>query len=327
MNKFETALIEYLEHRDPATLDYEITSPTQILETTLLHDDDLLKDEATIILDCLNSYNKGLEAMDLEHELVDIDESSPLYSWRCGVLAIREFYRENHSKVTGYLNEIREFSPVKKLNNFLLKDSKTALFSDNYQLNASVDALKEVIDNSLTELFPDCVKMLIRDLTGVSDYNRDDIVLTIIEESLDFIPLEVIHTTLMSELEPVVATRLMALGTIFKHPLKGLCYLFSYFTLEGYNDPEDNNLLALLTIISDLTKTLIQEKYKFKNPMEKDSFTADSKLFIDRVKSIISLDYKESNNPLTNLRRALDLKKSRVLKPGVTTTSLQSELF
>lgn len=327
MNEFEKALIEYLDHEDPAILDRYITSPTLLLDTNLISEDNILKDEATLILDCLNSYNKGIDVRELDEELLEIDDNSPLYSWRSGVLAIREFYREDHSKVAEYLNTIRDNSPVKKLNNFLLKESKTALFSENRNLNSSVDALKEVIDNSLTELYPECVKMLIRDLSGVSEYNRDDIILTIIEESLGHIPLETIHTTLLSELPPSNATRLMALGTIFKHPLKGLCYLFSYFSLEEYKDPKDSNLLALLTIISDLTKTLISDKYRYKDGEERESFIKDSRLFIDRVNSIIPLDFKESENPLTNLRRALDLKKSRVIVEPDSLKLRQSELF
>lgn len=327
MNKLDNTILKYLEDFDPVPLDLLLTSPNLILESIFLADNHKLKDEANIILDSLNSYNNCINNHEREEELLSIIESSPLYSWRCGTLAIKEFYRENHLKVTEYLNEVREGSPVLKLSTFLVKGKLTALFDQDLDLNISVDALKDVIENGMVDLYTNCVKLLLDDLNIINDQIKENIILTIIEESSDHIPLEVIHQSIINAIPITESTRLMALGTMFKYPTNAIQYLFSYFTLKKFTTDDDINLQALIKVISDLVKALIKEKYQFKNTQELEEFKQDSRLFIQQLREYFPIDYKSSNNPLTELRRALDIKQETIRSENKKLNTLQGNLF
>lgn len=327
MNTIDHALLAYLKNNDPELLDSRIYNPSLIIDSTVLPKDHTLIDEAITILDSLNSYNKGLINSERESYLLEIPESSPLYSWRCGVLAIKEFYNQNQILVTNYLNDMRDNSPVKKLTNYILEDKETALFAQDKNLNSSVDALKEVITNSLIDMYPKTVKMLLEDLKGSTDKEFQNSILTIIEESIDNIPLEIIHKSIIHAIPVSESTRLMALGTMYTFPIKSLGYLFSYANLAEFNDCNDENFLALLGIIKEIVTALIKEKYIFTNRDEKKHFIQDSNLFIHTLKEFYTLDFKESHNPLTNLRRALDIKPERENTPKVEKKNLQGELF
>ncbi len=327
MKPIDHAILNYLDDDNPVNLDSFILNPSLIVESIILPEDHILKDEAIIILDSLNSYNKGISNKERVHDLLEIPEYSPLYSWRCGVLAIKEFYSQNQKLVTDYLNEIRENSPVKNLNKFILKDKETALFFQDKNLNSSVDALHEVITNSLLDMYPTTVKLLLDDLKGVDDEELQNTILTIIEESIDNVPLEMIHKSIFNVIPVSESTRLMALGTMYKFPIKSLGYLFSYANLAEFDDRDDENFKALLSIIKEIVKALIKEKYLFTNIDEKRHFIKDSNIFIHTLREFYVLDFKESPNPLTNLRRALDIKLSDSITTQNVEKNLQGELF
>lgn len=326
MNNIDSGILNYLKDFNPEKLDSLITSPYQIKDSIFLADDHQLKDEAIIIIDSLGSYNNRMHNDDREEDLISISEDSPLYSWRCGVLAIKEFYEENSIKVTEYLNEIRIKSPVKKLSVFLNKVTPTSLFDEDKNLNSSIDALKEVINHKMFDLYPNCVKLLLDDLK-IEEYLKENIILTIIEESTENIPLEIIHKSISSFSSITESTRLMALGTLFKYPTKSIQYLFSYFTLNNYKTTEDINLKALITIILDIVKLLIKDGYKFTNSSEKENFRTDCELFIDQLRQYYQLNFKKSENPLTNLKRALDIKFNNKSQSNYQNEVLQGKLF
>jgi len=308
LNILDTTLLKYFEDKDPKPLEALIYSPSQIIESMVIPSNHVLLDEAILILDVLNSYNNGITGDDKEAELLDIPECSPLYSFRCGVLAIKEFYNNNQTLVTEYLNEVAESSPVKNLNKYLIKGRDTALFVQDKNLVTSVDALKEVIENSLIDMYPKTVKLLLDDIENVKEDELLNTILTIVEESVDNIPLEVIHKSIIPFIPISESTRLMALGTMYKFPVKSLGYLFSYANLAEFDDSDDENFKALLLIIKDIVKALIKEKYIFTNREEKRQFTKESNIFIHILRDFHTLEFKESSNPLTNLKRALDFK-------------------
>lgn len=327
MKSIEHAILNYLDDDNPISLDSFITSPTLITSSAILPETHILMDEAITILDSLNSYNKGISNEEREDDLLEIPEYSPLYSWRCGVLAIKEFYNMNHNLVTDYLNGIRDNSPVKNLNKLILINKETALFFQDKNLNSSVDALHEVITNSLLDLYPTTVKLLLNDLKGVDNEELQNTILTIIEESVDTIPLEMIHKSIFNIISVSESTRLMALGTMYKFPIKSLGYLFSYANLAEFDDPDDENFKALLSIIKEIVKALIKEKYLFANISDKIDFIKDSNIFIHTLREFYIIDFKKSPNPLTNLKRALDIKLENSKTIQTVDINLQAELF
>lgn len=327
MKSIDQAILKYLNENNANELDTFIISPSQILDSMLLPKGHKIIYESIIILDSLNSFNNGLSNEEMDLELLEIDDSSPLYSWRCGVLAIKEFYNGNQLKVIDYLNEVRNNSPVKKLNSYILKSKETALFIHDENLNSSVDALKEVIENSLTDLYPTTVRLLLDDLKDNNNENLKNSILTIIEESIDFIPLDIIHNSIIHHISVTESTRLMALGTMYKQPIKSLEYLFSYIHLAEFKDTESENLIALISIIQEVVKVLIKEKYEFESNEEKKVFIKNSNLFIQLLDSFFKMDYLKSSNPLTNLKRALNINIDNALNVNIGLKNIQKELF
>lgn len=326
MNNIDTGILNYLKDFKPEKLDTLITSPYLIKDSIFLADGHQLKEEAIIIIDSLGSYNNRMHNDDREEDLISISEDSPLFSWRCGVLAIKEFYEENHIKVTEYLNDIRIESPVKKLSVFLNKSKPTSLIDEDKNLTHSIDALKEVISHKMLDIYPNCIKLILDDLK-IEQNIKENIILTIIEESTENIPLEIIHKSIGNFSSIAESTRLMALGTLFKYPIKSIQYLFSYFTLNNYKTTEDINLNALITIILDIVKLLIKDGYKFNDSTEKENFRIDCELFINELRQYYQLDFKKSENPLTNLKRALDIKFNNKSQINNQNEVLQGKLF
>ncbi len=326
MTNFDKAILDYLLNNQPEILDSFITSPLTILESTIIPDNHKLLDEAIIIIDSLNSYNKGLLNDENEVELLEIKTDSPLYSWRCGTLAIKEYYQNNQSLVTEYLNEVRKESPVKHLNKYILRDSQLYMFTKNQDLESSSTALKEVIENSLLDMYPSTVNLLLQDCPKDDPTKFENIILTIIEESVDNIPLEIIHKSFINFIPVCESTRLMALGTIYKLPINSLEYLFSFVTQKNYTDPDDLNLKAVLSVISDIVKSIINEGYSFDNREIKAEFTKNCQLFINIIQKIFDNHFIPSNNPLTNLKRAIEIEDKKV-STTITQTTLQRELF
>lgn len=327
MNKIDKAILKYQDDFKPEFLDPFITSPTLIIDSIYISECDILRDEAMIIMDSLNSYNNSVSNWEREEDLLIIPDNSPLYSWRCGVLAINEFYKQNNLKVIDYLNEIRNSSPVKKLVNFITKDKPGSLLNNNNNLNHSIDALKEVIYNSMSDLYIDCINLLFNDLKSLNNNRKENIILTIIEESVDTIPLNTVHKSIINIISVPESTRLMALGTMLKYPATALQYFFSYFTIKNFDSPDNMNLRVLLTIISDIVKALIKEKFKFTTIEEQNSFKQNSELFINQLKNYYSLDYKESLNPLTSLKRALNIRSIKTETKHNIKKEIQGELF
>ncbi|MGL1892632.1 MAG: hypothetical protein OCD02_13465 [Spirochaetaceae bacterium] len=327
MNNFNLAIITYLEDKDPITLDSFISSPSQVLESQYISKDHFVYSEAIIILDSLNAYNKGLSNSDNEERLLEINDQSPFYSWRCATLAIKEFYNGNQFLVKEYLNDIRVESPVLKIRDFILLGRNHSLIIPDKHLNSSVDALREVIDNSLIDMYEVTVKLLLDDLKGLNTTDLHNILITIIEESLDIIPLTMIHKSLIKSVEMMETLRLMALGTIFKHPIISLQYLFSYISINNFSSNQDPKLTALLIIISDISKALKIEKYKFVSTKSKKQFSTNSTLFIQGLSELFILDFKESKDPLTNLIRAMKIPSPKVENIEYSNDIFQGELF
>ncbi|MBN2618887.1 MAG: hypothetical protein JXR64_11310 [Spirochaetales bacterium] len=326
MNTFDTAIIKFLENRDPIFLDSFIYSPTQLIECKLISEDDILKEEAIYILDSLNSFNNGIFNSDNEYNLETINEDSPLYSWKYGILAINEFYNERYFKATEYLNEIRDNSPLRKLSKYLYYKSESALFTQDSNLNSSVDALKDVINNKMEDLYFSSVKILFKDLNVKSIKDKHDIALTVIEESLDFISIDIIYETFAVILTKREASRLMALGTILRNPANGLKYFLEYFIYEDFTDSNDLKLIALTSIISEITNQLIKDNFKFITTLEKNNFKRVSNKFLDKLDAFSREKIQRNQDPLKTIKKALILRKKSE-KLFLDTNIKQGELF
>lgn len=330
MRDFEVALQKYLKTSNPELLDRLITNPDILLEPGMLASDHDLVIEATIILDSLNSYNQGIQNIDLESELINIPKTSPLFSWRCAVLAIKEFYLENEKMITEYVNDIRDESPLKNLQKTIFKREGSPLYEDDKNLFSSVDALNEVVTNSLQDMYSNTVDLLFRDIGTIDRENLENIALTIIEESLNNIPWDTIQSSLANYTGLKESIRLMALGTLFSFPEKSLEYWFSYVINMDFEDINDPKLKALLSIVTDITKALIKEKFKFRTAEEKKEFTFNSITFLKYINRLHKIELDSSKNPLTNLKKALSFKipeiNDKILR-NTDNKNLQLELF
>lgn len=327
MRDLEIALQKYFNDYNPVPLDMLLLSPNTLLDSEILPDNHELISEAITILDSLNSYNQGISNDDLESELLAINEESPFYSWRCGALAIKEFYNENKLLMTEYLNDIRENSPVKELIKYMYR-GESPLYSFNNELNSSIDSLKDVISNTLSDMYKDTVKLIFSDLNNLDKETLSNIALTIIEESVDTIPLDIIQSSLIAYVGLTESIRLMALGTAFNYPIKSIQYWFCYITELNFETIEDPILKCLIKIILDMIKALIKEGYKFTDKDEKTNFIEAQDLFLNDLGKLQEIPLKSSTNPLTNLKKALSFD-TLVKKEDKTNTfqDLQGELF
>lgn len=327
MRDLEIALQNYFKDGNPNELDMLLTSPNTLLDSQILPESHLLTREAITVLDSLNSYNQGLYNSELENTLLEIDENSPLYSWRCGVLAVKEFYNENRSLMIEHLNEIRENSPVKKIVPYMINKS-SELYCENRDLNSSIDSLKDVISNSLIDMYSKTVKLLFTDLNMSNKDALANIALTIIEESITNIPLDIIQSSITPFLGLKETIRLMALGSAFEQPIKSIEYWFCYITESNFKTINDPDLITLFNIILSMVKNLIKEGYKFQNSASKSEFQHSLDLFLRQINKLTPINPGTSKNPLTKLKRALTLDSNKEVNTEVIKNDpIQRELF
>lgn len=329
MRELEIALQDYFKTGNPDKVESLLTSPNILLDSGILPDHSEIILEAVTVLDSLNLFNNGLNEPELIKELESIEPTSPLYSWRSFTLAINELYSGNSLLMTKYLNEVRKHSPIQSIIKHMYKSDTSPLYSENSALNSSIDALKEVINNSLLDLYKESVKLVFLDLEKLTSDDLETIVLTIIEESIEKIPLDLIQSSIVPFISLEESIRLMALGTVFLYPIKSIQYWFCYIIKMNFTTIRDSKLDSLFQIILNITKALIKEKYKFRDKNEKREFIESASLFYNELIKLYPIKWESSSNPLTNLKRALtfNLEVKNSSKETPIPKSIQGDLF
>lgn len=327
MREIEIALREYYETDDGRELTKILSNPSVLLEEGLLSRNSPLLFEAELILDSLNAYNNNIDNSEREYDLESISTKSPLYSWRSLVLAIKEFYNSNFDMMTSYINEIDPNSPLGPIYKGLLDKNNHKLYENNTDLDADLDSLFDVINNQMEDLYPETLDMVIK---SIKEFNKQEFyntILTIIEFSLDTISEKTITKTLLKHIEEKTLYRLMANANIFENPVKSIKYWILYINLMNFDSIEDNKLLGILSIIRDINKTLVKDKYKL-STNEKIEIEPHLKSLYQLLDRLFPRDIKLSNSSLTTLKRYLNLKVKQPKKAIVTQIdSLQGELF
>lgn len=327
MREIEIALREYYETGDERELTKILSNPSDLLEEGLLNRNSPLLLEAELILDSLNAYNNNIDNSDREYDLESISTKSPLYSWRSLVLAIKEFYNSNFDMMTSYINEIDPISPLGPIYKGLLDKSNDKLYENSTDLEADLDSLFDVINNQMEDLYPETIDMVIK---SVKDFNKHEFyntILTIIEISLDAISEKTIIKSLLKHIKEKTLYRLMANAYIFENPVKSIKYWILYINLMDFDSLEDNKLLGILSIIRDINKTLVKDKFKL-STNEKIEIEPYLKSLYQLLDGLLPRNIKLSNNILTTLKRYLNLKVKQPRKDTVTQIdNLQGELF
>lgn len=327
MREIEIALREYYETGDERELTKILSNPSDLLEEGLLNRNSPLLLEAELILDSLNAYNNNIDNSDREYDLESISTKSPLYSWRSLVLAIKEFYNSNFDMMTSYINEIDPISPLGPIYKGLLDKSNDKLYENSTDLEADLDSLFDVINNQMEDLYPETIDMVIKSVKDFSKHEFYNTILTIIEISLDAISEKTIIKSLLKHIKEKTLYRLMANAYIFENPVKSIKYWILYINLMDFDSLEDNKLLGILSIIRDINKTLVKDKFKL-STNEKIEIEPYLKSLYQLLDGLLPRNIKLSNNILTTLKRYLNLKVKQPRKDTVTQIdNLQGELF
>lgn len=328
MREIDTALTKYYNTGNGGELTKIISNPSILLEDGLLPRDSELLTEAEIILDSLNAYNNGIDNSERDFALESIEPNSPLYSWRSLVLAIREFYNSNFHEMTKHINEIHPESPLKPIYKGLLNKSNREIYLSNSELDADIDTLKDVLENNLIDLYPETVGLIVTNIKGFNSSDFTNTLLTIIDQSIGIVPESVIINTISKYTDKKNFFKIMANAYIFGFPVKSIVYWVRYTMCSKFKSINDNSLLGVLSIIRDINKSLINDKYRLTN-QEKVEIHPELDSLYSLLDELNPREIKVSPNPLTTLKRYLNFKISNGLKPTIVNNKngLQGELF
>lgn len=327
MRNIEIALNKYFKYNNGDELIRELTTPNILLEEGLLPRDSELLLEAEIIIDSLNAYNNNIDNMDREDQLYSIPIDSPLYSWRSLVLAIKEFYNSNYQQMVYYINEINPLAPLKPIYQGLLNKNNIDLYSSNMNLESDIDSFKDIINNNLTDLYSQTLTLLLSSLELSNTHEFNNSLLTIIEDSISQIPLEIIESTLLKNVDYFTVNRLLAISLVFEYPIQSIKYWIKLIECRNYSNFYNIEFQAILSIIRDITKSLVAEKYKISKEDETELAPFFKKLYFT-LDVLIPRDIKISKNPLTTLKRYLNIKLETKEKTSQDkNNAVQKELF
>lgn len=307
MRKIETALNKYFKYNKREELIKQLTSPNLLLEDGLLPRNSNLVLEAEVIIDSLNAYNNKIDNLDREEQLYSIPIDSPLYSWRSLVLAIKEFYNSNYQQMVFYINEIDPIAPLKPIYQGLLDKNNKDLYSSNTNLESDIDSFKDVLNNGLADLYQQTLNLLLSTIKTTNTFDLNNSLLTIIEDSLETIPVETIEATLLKQVDYFTVNRLLALSLIFDYPILSIKYWIKLINFRNYSDFENIEFQAILSIIRDITKSLVSEKFKLSKAESLELAPYLKKLYTT-LDSLIPREIKISKNSLTTLKRYLNFK-------------------
>lgn len=325
MEKIDIALNKHLKGEESKTLIRELDNPEKLLVPGRLPRDSQLLYEVELILDSLTAYNNGIDNSDREPDLMEISPESPLYSWKNLTIAIKMFYSGSKDEMIYYLNEIDPISPTCNISKLLLNPMDCSLYLPDRRLESDIDTLIDALEVKDEELYEKSLSLIKESITGFKPKERENIVLTIIEDSIDIISPEIIQRSITGIVDTYTKYRLMAIAYLFSSPILSIKYWIESITNSRttFNREVFDTTLGILR---DITLSLIKDKYKItKN--EKyllEPFLSTLYLKLDKL---YPREIKLSNNILTNLKRYLDIKEKKVTNKKNTKQPIQMELF
>lgn len=326
MEKIDIALNNYFTSGDQNLLIHELDNPEKLLTPGLLPKDSPLLHEAETIIDSLNAYNNQIDNSIREDDLESISPDSPLYSWRSLVLGIKMFYLNDRNRMISYLNEIHKKSPLKNISKALLNPNNRDLYIHDLTLGSDVDTIKDAIELKDIDLYKKGIALLRESIKNLSIKDRENIILTIIEESQDSFNHITIFKATKGLVDIYTRYRVMALGYIFTNPVVSIAYWVQSIVSSEIEFNRDL-FNTTIDIIRDIVLNLISEKYKIKGSEKSLLAPYLDKLYI-QLDRLYPRDIKTSSNILTNLKRYLDVKEKRKsIKTKPKQQPLQMELF
>lgn len=168
---------DYKEIRDAFVR--EINDPGVLDRSTILSDSSRLKKESQIITDAFESVTNGMENPGVIEAMAEIEEDSPLISWKYVTLAIDAFYRRDFNRMINSLDMVEEISPAKKLRPVLLHLAGIKVLEnpDKYQryfinkvleersfFRDAVQQIKNAIEADAEDLFSETLLLAVREL-------------------------------------------------------------------------------------------------------------------------------------------------------------------
>ncbi len=187
---------DYREIRD--ALVREINDPGVLDRSTILSDSSRLKKESQIIIDAFESVTNGMENPGVIEAMAEIEEDSPLISWKYVTLAIEAFYRRDFKSMISRLDLVEEISPAKKLIPVLMHLSgiKTLENPDKYQryfinkileerslFKDAVQQIKNAIEADAEDLFSETLLLAVRELKSKQPVEAERLALWSIREA------------------------------------------------------------------------------------------------------------------------------------------------
>lgn len=325
MEKLDIALNKHLTGEESRTLIQELDNPEKLLTPGLLPRDSILIEETEIILDSLTAYNNGVDNSFREVELEEISPESPLYSWKNLTLAIKMFYLGNRKEMIHYLNEIDPVSPTYSLSKQLLNPLESSLYIPNKELESDIDTLQDALEARDHELYEKSLKLVKESISGFKKKEVENIILTIIEDSIEIIPINIIERSISGIVDTYTKFRLLAIGTLFTNPIVSIKYWVNSITDSGIAFDRET-FDSSLGIIRDIVSTLIKDKYKI-TPEDKEILEPFLKILYLELNRLYPRDIKLSKSILTTLKRYLDIKDKKIRNKQSSKLPVQMELF
>jgi len=187
---------DYKEIRD--ALVRKITDPGVLDRSTILSDSSRLKKESQIIIDAFEAVTNGMENPGVIEAMDEIEEDSPLISWKYVTIAIDAFYRHDFSRMISNLDMVEEISPAKRIGTVLmhLAGIKTLVNPNKHQVHFIGKVLKEqpffkdivqqinsALEADAEDLFSEAVILAVRELKSKQPVEAEKLALWSIREA------------------------------------------------------------------------------------------------------------------------------------------------